>query len=165
MLVTYGLPGKPFDVHLPSFARHRVLIETAHYERLSKRCSPGRRFAKLISSLGKAECLLQLYGAAAAVARRCAEDRRPRGRQRRQGVEAGEDIDNRKHAKLLPRRLPANITGNKDLNIPVLRCSSPSRPSRNRPAFVATRSCVNDGRIRCLISRSDAAHNASVTVR
>src|SRR5450759_3901581 len=46
---------------------------------------------------------------------------------------------------------------------PVLRCSSPSRPSRNRPAFVATRSCLNNGRIRLLISRSDAAHNASVS--
>ena len=46
---------------------------------------------------------------------------------------------------------------------PVLRRSSPSRPSRNRPAFVATRSCVNNGRIRFLISRSDDAHNSSVS--
>jgi hypothetical protein len=46
---------------------------------------------------------------------------------------------------------------------PVLRCSSPSRPSRNRPAFLATRSCPNNGRIRFLTSRSDAAHNASVS--
>src|SRR5665213_957256 len=30
-------------------------------------------------------------------------------------------------------------------------------------AFVATRSCLNNGRIRCLISRSDAAHNPSVS--
>src|ERR1019366_8936140 len=41
---------------------------------------------------------------------------------------------------------------------PVLRCSSPSRLSRNKPAFVATRSRLNNGRIRFLISRSDAAH-------
>ena len=27
--------------------------------------------------------------------------------------------------------------------VTVLRCSSPSRPSRNRPAFLATRSCPN----------------------
>jgi Asp-tRNA(Asn)/Glu-tRNA(Gln) amidotransferase A subunit family amidase len=33
----------------------------------------------------------------------------------------------------------------------------------NMPAFVATRSCVNNGRIRFSISRSDAAHNASVS--
>ena len=46
---------------------------------------------------------------------------------------------------------------------PVLRCSSPSRPSRNNSAFFATRSCPNNGRIRFLISRSDAAHNASVS--
>jgi hypothetical protein len=46
---------------------------------------------------------------------------------------------------------------------PVLRCSSPSRPSKNKPAFAATRSCLNNGRIRVLISRSDAAHNASVS--
>jgi len=46
---------------------------------------------------------------------------------------------------------------------PVLRCSSPSRPSRNRPAFLATRSCPNNGRIRFFTSRSDAAHNASVS--
>ena len=35
--------------------------------------------------------------------------------------------------------------------------------TKNKPALVATRSCVNNGRIRCLISRSDAAHNASVS--
>src|SRR3979411_2304059 len=38
------------------------------------------------------------------------------------------------------------------IGIPVLRCSSPSRPSRNRPAFLATRSCPNNGRIRFLSS-------------
>jgi hypothetical protein len=31
------------------------------------------------------------------------------------------------------------------------------------PAFVAARSCLNNGRIRVLISRSDAAHNATVS--
>jgi hypothetical protein len=44
-----------------------------------------------------------------------------------------------------------------------VRPASLKQPSTNRPAFVATRSCVNNGRIRCLISRSDAAHNASVS--
>jgi hypothetical protein len=34
---------------------------------------------------------------------------------------------------------------------------------KNKPAFAATRSCLNNGRIRVLISRSDAAHNASVS--
>ena len=33
---------------------------------------------------------------------------------------------------------------------PVLRGSSPNSPSRNCPAEAATRSCVNNGRIRCL---------------
>jgi hypothetical protein len=46
---------------------------------------------------------------------------------------------------------------------PVLRCSSPSRPFKNTPALVATRSYLNNGRIGVRISRSDAAHNASVT--
>src|SRR6202030_1631290 len=45
---------------------------------------------------------------------------------------------------------------------PVLRRSSPSRPSTNRPAFNAVRSCSNNGRIRFFTSRSDDAHNASV---
>jgi Asp-tRNA(Asn)/Glu-tRNA(Gln) amidotransferase A subunit family amidase len=34
----------------------------------------------------------------------------------------------------------------------------------NMPAFVATGSCVNNGPIRFLISPSDAAHNASVSL-
>ena len=45
---------------------------------------------------------------------------------------------------------------------PVLRRSSPSSPSTNRPAFNAVRSCSNNGRIRFFTSRSDDAHNASV---
>src|SRR5271165_1868616 len=45
---------------------------------------------------------------------------------------------------------------------PVLRCSGPSRPSRNEPVDAATRSCVNKGRIRCLASRSDDAHTSNV---
>src|SRR3954447_14265970 len=46
---------------------------------------------------------------------------------------------------------------------PVLRRSSPSSPSRNRPADAATRSCVNKGRIRAFTSRSDAAQSSSVS--
>ncbi len=46
---------------------------------------------------------------------------------------------------------------------PVLRRSGPSRPSRNRPAETATRSCVNSGRIRRFTSRSEQAHNASAS--
>jgi capsular polysaccharide biosynthesis protein len=46
---------------------------------------------------------------------------------------------------------------------PVLPWASPSRPSRNQPAFVAARSCSNNGCIRLLICPSDAAHNASVS--
>jgi hypothetical protein len=34
---------------------------------------------------------------------------------------------------------------------------------KKRPAFLATRSCPNNGRIRFFTSRSDAAHNASVS--
>jgi hypothetical protein len=34
---------------------------------------------------------------------------------------------------------------------------------QKRPAFLATRSCPNNGRIRFFTSRSDAAHNASVS--
>src|SRR5215217_1914838 len=45
---------------------------------------------------------------------------------------------------------------------PVLRRSCPSSPSRNRPAEAATRSCVNNGRIRAFTSRSDAAQSSSV---
>ena len=45
---------------------------------------------------------------------------------------------------------------------PVLRRSSPSSPSTNRPAFKAARSCANSGRIRFFTSRSDDAHNSSV---
>ena len=45
---------------------------------------------------------------------------------------------------------------------PVLRCSPPSRPSRNWPADDATRSCVNSGRIRPLTSRNDDAQSSSV---
>jgi hypothetical protein len=37
---------------------------------------------------------------------------------------------------------------------PVLRRSSPSSPSTNRPAFKAARSCANNGRIRFFTSRS-----------
>src|SRR3954453_22058948 len=46
---------------------------------------------------------------------------------------------------------------------PVLRRSAPSSPSRNRPADAATRSCVNNGRIRAFTSRSDAAQSSSVS--
>src|SRR6187401_1390555 len=46
---------------------------------------------------------------------------------------------------------------------PVLRRSCPSSPSRNRPADAATRSCVNNGRIRAFTSRSDAAQSSSVS--
>ncbi len=45
---------------------------------------------------------------------------------------------------------------------PVLRCSGPSKPSRNSPADCATCACVNNGRIRPLTSRNDDAHNSSV---
>src|SRR3954452_24935663 len=45
---------------------------------------------------------------------------------------------------------------------PVLRRSGPSRPSRNACADAATRSCVNNGRIRSLTSRSDEAHRSNV---
>src|SRR5271169_1520011 len=45
---------------------------------------------------------------------------------------------------------------------PVLRRSSPSRPSRNTPAEAATRSWLNKKRIRALTSRNDDAHNSSV---
>src|SRR5665213_783200 len=45
---------------------------------------------------------------------------------------------------------------------PVLRRSSPSRPSRNKPAEAATRSWLNKTPIRALTSRSDDAHNSSV---
>ena len=64
--------------------------------------------------------------------------------------------------RLLPRQGPGSPAASARIQ-PVLRCSSPSRPSKNKPAFVATRSCLNNGRIRVLISRSDAAHNASVS--
>src|SRR4051812_8021263 len=45
---------------------------------------------------------------------------------------------------------------------PVLRRSGPSKPSRNAFADAATRSCVNNGRIRSLTARSDEAHNSNV---
>ena len=45
---------------------------------------------------------------------------------------------------------------------PVLRRSSPSQPSRNSPADVAKRSCVNKGRIRAFISRSKEAQSSNV---
>src|ERR1700712_3070305 len=45
---------------------------------------------------------------------------------------------------------------------PVLRRSGPSRPSRNACADAATRSCVNNGRIRLFTSRSDEAHRSNV---
>ena len=45
---------------------------------------------------------------------------------------------------------------------PVLRRSGPSRPSKNWPADAATRSCVNKGWIRALISRSDDAQSSNV---
>jgi hypothetical protein len=45
---------------------------------------------------------------------------------------------------------------------PVLRRSSPSRPSRNNPAEAATRSCVNNGRISALTARSEDAQSSSV---
>jgi hypothetical protein len=45
---------------------------------------------------------------------------------------------------------------------PVLRRSSPSRPSSNKPAEAATRSCVNNGPILDLIFRSDEAQSSSV---
>jgi hypothetical protein len=46
---------------------------------------------------------------------------------------------------------------------PVLRRSSPSSPSRNRPADAATRSCLNKGRMRAFASRSDDAQSSSVS--
>src|SRR4051795_7867710 len=46
---------------------------------------------------------------------------------------------------------------------PVLRRSAPSSPSRNRPADAATRSCVNNGRMRAFTSRSDDAHSSNVS--
>src|SRR4051812_1349042 len=46
---------------------------------------------------------------------------------------------------------------------PVLRRSAPNSPSRNRPAEAATRSCVNNGRIRAFTSRNDAAHSSNVS--
>jgi hypothetical protein len=45
---------------------------------------------------------------------------------------------------------------------PVLRRSSPSSPSRNKPAEAATRSWVNNGAIRALTARSDDAQSSSV---
>src|ERR1700730_10456075 len=45
---------------------------------------------------------------------------------------------------------------------PVLRRSSPSKPSRNKPADAATRSCVNSNRIRAFTSRNDDAHASNV---
>ena len=45
---------------------------------------------------------------------------------------------------------------------PVLRRSSPSRPSRKSPAETAIRSCLNSERIRVLTSRSDEAQSSSV---
>src|SRR4051812_28559217 len=45
---------------------------------------------------------------------------------------------------------------------PVLRRSSLSRPSRNRPADTAARSCANSGRIRAFTSRSEDAQSSSV---
>src|SRR6187455_1494747 len=45
---------------------------------------------------------------------------------------------------------------------PVLRRSSPSTPSRNKPADAATRSWVNSGRIRVFTSRSEDAQSSSV---
>ena len=45
---------------------------------------------------------------------------------------------------------------------PVLRRSLPSKPSRNNPAETATRSCVNNGLIWALTSRSEDAQSSSV---
>lgn len=45
---------------------------------------------------------------------------------------------------------------------PVLRRSSLSKPSRKAFAEAATRSCVNNGRIRAFTSRSDFVQNSSV---
>jgi hypothetical protein len=45
---------------------------------------------------------------------------------------------------------------------PVLRRKVPSRPSRNKPAEAATRSCVNKDRIRAFTSRSEDAQSSSV---
>src|ERR1700722_7682964 len=45
---------------------------------------------------------------------------------------------------------------------PVLRRSSPSRPSKNKPAEGATRSCLKEDRIRALPSRKDDAQSSSV---
>jgi len=45
---------------------------------------------------------------------------------------------------------------------PVLRRSSPSKPSRKFSADSATRACVNSGRIRRFTSRSDDAHSSNV---
>jgi hypothetical protein len=64
-----------------------------------------------------------------------------------------------------------------DIGIPILRpriaccrhgpgspaASARIQPVLNRPAFLATRSCPNNGRIRFFTSQSDAAHNASVS--
>src|SRR6202161_2149249 len=46
---------------------------------------------------------------------------------------------------------------------PVLRCSSPSRPSKNKPAFVATRSCPNNGRIPLHVAAANPQYFLSVT--
>ena len=64
---------------------------------------------------------------------------------------------------LLGRRpLEAGITQRPSLAHPVLRGSEPSKPSRNREAEAATRSWVNNGRIRVFTPRSDDAHSSSV---
>ena len=63
--------------------------------------------------------------------------------------------------RLLPPR--AGIAGRLRAHPTCLACSSASRPSRNKSASVVTRSCLNSGSIRCLISRSEAAHSASVS--
>src|SRR5260370_90800 len=44
---------------------------------------------------------------------------------------------------------------------PCLGCARRRGPSGNKPAFAAARARRNNGRIRLLISRGDAAHNAS----
>jgi hypothetical protein len=98
-------------------------------------------------------------GRSVTIRRRCPEGRRG-GMQTAQGrVQAPRHHRDRRaiiSRSPPPSRSPADSLASNQLLVS-------GTHSRNRPAFLATRSCLNNGRIRCFMSRSDIAENASVS--